>query len=216
MGKGESRDKIFSQVFSDIDSFGKEGSTVNIFGGFIVELLLILQTIEDVKADAEHPLHSNLSLVSFSEEMLEKWIMGILKDLLKEGTVEIGVTYDLQAHLMNIDSSLSPDNLVLKAKQAEIAQCLLENISYVTLNILKRNFETLKINQELFDLLIKTIVKILVTDEGDAKKIKLINAPQTYFEGSHLAYCTLMPNVQDFQKYDIILSKSKKGKNPKD
>jgi len=69
---------------------------VNVLGGVMGELILLLSTLYEMKNDPSTP---NFSTITFAEENMEKFIYLICRDIFREGTVELGIHPDTEANL---------------------------------------------------------------------------------------------------------------------
>ena len=97
---------------------------------------------------------------------MEKWLLNILKDLTKEGTVEIGIDPQFLLRLAEIDPNLTLENLNSnKAKLEQISDLLQVVIKSATINFMLANDEKLSISRDIFDMIVKCLAKILMTEE---------------------------------------------------
>jgi hypothetical protein len=200
--KAEARDKIFAQVLSDIDSHGKDGGTVGLLGGVIGELLILFSTIEDLKKDEENKYVQNLHITEDTvQDLLDRLIGEIV-----EGVIEIGVSPDLEGKLAAIDESLNLETLfTLPDKKAEIQAALLPSIKSYLLNFLRKNLENLGLREHLLEWIINGVVRTVLSPEDNARKIKLVNATQSYKnkEPAIIGIVSTQPNLEGAPEFGI-------------
>mmetsp|Transcript_26551 Transcript_26551/g.23529 ORF Transcript_26551/g.23529 Transcript_26551/m.23529 type:complete len:125 (+) Transcript_26551:1179-1553(+) len=104
----EAKDKLFSQIFSDVDSYGREGNTAGLFGGLFGELWILFSTLNELKGNEEVGISNT---ITFMDEYLEKIFYGLLHDLIKDGQIEVGVLPELADELAKIDENITLENL---------------------------------------------------------------------------------------------------------
>jgi hypothetical protein len=99
---------------------------------------------------------------------MEKFVFLLIRDIFKEGAVEFGVLPDLEEKLKKIDDKLDLDNLTAnKAKIEEVANLIGDSLKTHSINIMMKNKDALKINFAVKELLIKSLVKLLMSDEPE-------------------------------------------------
>jgi len=109
---------------------------------------------------------------------------------------------------------LDLENLnVNKSKLEEVTKVLIDSFKSYTLNIMAKHNDAFKINFALKELFIKSLVKLLLSDESEAKKLKLVPAPQEYQPDEQpVIMANLLPNYDNENQYDFTTARTKKGR----
>jgi len=206
---------VFAQILSDMDSLGKDGNTVGLLGGVIGELLIILSTLEDFKSveHEEDPLFA-LRALDITTETVQKIVDYIVGELVSDGKIEIGVTGDIEAQLVELDSDFTLDNIHTKPSYVnDLRELLRSSINSFVLRVIEENCRALHLREEYIEIIVDAFINIILSPDEKGRKIKLIKAPTEYNEEVKFqAVAVLMPSIDDSPLFNLAEAKGIKPK----